>query len=77
MIVITGSLFQLFGPLSSIQGNSVYYSGVLFFAISRVALLGVVFNKPIGKAPKPQRHPNIELPHVTIQMPVYKEGLKG
>jgi hypothetical protein len=50
---------------------------VPLLAISRVALLEVVFNKPIGKAPKPQRHPNIELPHVTIQMPVYKEGLKG
>lgn len=56
MIVITGSLFQLFGPLSGVQGNSVYYS---------------------GKAPKPGRYPDIELPHVTIQMPVYKEGLKG
>ncbi|KAF2815203.1 uncharacterized protein BDZ99DRAFT_485622 [Mytilinidion resinicola] len=56
MIVITGSLFQLFGPLSGVHGNSLYYS---------------------GKAPKPGRHANVELPHVTIQMPVYKEGLKG
>jgi hypothetical protein len=56
MVVISGSLFQLFGPLSSLQGNSIYYS---------------------GKAPKPGRHRNVELPHVTIQMPVYKEGLKG
>ncbi|KAH7126787.1 glycosyl transferase family group 2-domain-containing protein [Dendryphion nanum] len=30
-----------------------------------------------GKAPKPARHANYELPHITIQMPVYKEGLKG
>ena len=56
MIVITGSLFQLFGPLSGIAGNSKFYS---------------------GKAPKPARHVDLQLPHVTIQMPVYKEGLKG
>ncbi|KAF8242296.1 hypothetical protein K440DRAFT_607581 [Wilcoxina mikolae CBS 423.85] len=56
MIVLTGSLFQLFGPLSGVEGNSMYYS---------------------GKAPKPGRYPDYELPHVTIQMPVYKEGLKG
>jgi hypothetical protein len=56
MIVITGSLFQLVGPLSSIGQNSLYYS---------------------GKAPKVGRYADLELPHVTIQMPVYKEGLKG
>lgn len=56
MIVITGSVFQLFGPLSSIQENSMFYS---------------------AKAPKIGRHKDYELPHVTIQMPVYKEGLKG
>ncbi|KAL5351998.1 hypothetical protein ACLOAV_003862 [Pseudogymnoascus australis] len=27
--------------------------------------------------PKLSRHRNYELPHITIQMPVYKEGLKG
>lgn len=56
MIVIMGSLFQLFGPLSSVQNNSVFYS---------------------AKPPKPGRYKDYELPHVTIQMPVYKEGLKG
>lgn len=30
-----------------------------------------------GRAPELWRHPNIEWPHITIQMPVYKEGLKG
>lgn len=30
-----------------------------------------------SRAPDIRRHPNIELPHITIQMPVYKEGLKG
>lgn len=34
-------------------------------------------NEAIGKAPKRLRHQDYELPHVTIQMPVYKEGLKG
>ncbi|KAK0664079.1 hypothetical protein DIS24_g683 [Lasiodiplodia hormozganensis] len=56
MIVITGSIFQLFGPLSGVQGNSMFYS---------------------AKAPKLGRHADYDLPHVTIQMPVYKEGLKG
>lgn len=56
MVVITGSVFQLFGPLSSVQKNSVFYS---------------------AKAPKAGRYKDLELPHVTIQMPVYKEGLKG
>lgn len=27
--------------------------------------------------PKPGHHKGMELPHITIQMPVYKEGLKG
>lgn len=31
----------------------------------------------IGLKPKRMRHQDYELPHVTIQMPVYKEGLKG
>ncbi|QIW95398.1 hypothetical protein AMS68_000916 [Peltaster fructicola] len=56
MIVLTGSLYQIFGPLSALQTNSMYYS---------------------GKPPKPGRYKDYELPHVTIQMPVYKEGLKG
>jgi hypothetical protein len=30
-----------------------------------------------SRAPDIRRHPNIEFPHITIQMPVYKEGLKG
>jgi len=56
MIVITGSLFQLFGPISGVETNSMFYS---------------------AKPPKPERYPDLELPHITIQMPVYKEGLKG
>jgi hypothetical protein len=27
MVVITGSAFQLFGPLTNVQNNSMYYSG--------------------------------------------------
>lgn len=30
-----------------------------------------------ARGPDPSRHSNTELPHVTIQMPVYKEGLSG
>lgn len=55
-VVIGGSLFQLFGPLTYVRSNSMYYS---------------------AKAPKWERYPDYELPHVTIQMPVYKEGLGG
>ncbi|KAK0111250.1 hypothetical protein ONS95_001622 [Cadophora gregata] len=55
-VVIGGSLFQLFGPLTYVRSNSMFYS---------------------AKAPKRERYPDLELPHITIQMPVYKEGLKG
>ncbi|KAI1848718.1 hypothetical protein JX266_005577 [Neoarthrinium moseri] len=30
-----------------------------------------------SRPPSRKRHPNIEWPHITVQMPVYKEGLKG
>lgn len=30
-----------------------------------------------SQPPNPKRHPDFQYPHVTIQMPVYKEGLKG
>lgn len=30
-----------------------------------------------SRAPERRRHANIKWPHITIQMPVYKEGLKG
>ncbi len=49
-------IFQVFGPVSDIKGNSRYHSAI---------------------APDPNRHRDIEYPHITIQMPVYKEGLKG
>jgi hypothetical protein len=55
-VVIGGSLFQLFGPLTYVRSNSMFYS---------------------AKAPKRERYPDLELPHITIQMPVYKEGLGG
>jgi len=31
----------------------------------------------VAVKPNPQRHRDYELPHITIQMPVYKEGLRG
>lgn len=60
----------------------------LFFV---VVIIGIVFQLfgPLASvrsknsnyysclAPDIRRHPNIEWPHITIQMPVYKEGLKG
>ncbi|KAH7633790.1 glycosyl transferase family group 2-domain-containing protein [Sordaria sp. MPI-SDFR-AT-0083] len=51
---LAGNLFQVFGPISSIDNNSKYYSG-----------------KPPQRL---DRHLHT-LPHVTFQMPVYKEGL--
>lgn len=50
------NLYQTFGPISSVDKNSRYYS---------------------GKPPKRLNRETHKLPHVTIQMPVYKEGLKG
>ncbi len=50
---VIGIIFQLFGPVRQMQGNSCYYSGK---APSRIT----------GR-----------LPHITIQMPVYKESLEG
>jgi hypothetical protein len=45
MIVITGSLFQLFGPLSGVHGNSVYYSGEYLSPASNRPRLGVNFHQ--------------------------------
>ncbi|KAH6655564.1 glycosyl transferase family group 2-domain-containing protein [Truncatella angustata] len=53
---ICGNLFQVFGPISSVDKNSKFYS---------------------GKAPKRLDRNFSTLPHVTVQMPVYKEGLNG
>ncbi|KAI9699641.1 MAG: hypothetical protein M1836_002675 [Candelina mexicana] len=51
---VAGCLAQLFGPISQMQQNSKFFSGI---------------------AP-PRLNGNIRtLPHVTIQCPVYKEGL--
>ncbi|KAJ4395159.1 hypothetical protein N0V85_006654 [Neurospora sp. IMI 360204] len=51
---LAGNLFQIFGPISSVENNSKYYSG-----------------KPPQRLDRHQQ----TLPHVTFQMPVYKEGL--
>lgn len=53
---IWGNLFQLFGPISQMNENTKFYSGVPPKRLSRDKGL---------------------LPHVTIQMPVYKEGLRA
>jgi len=60
----------------------------LFFTIVVIGtafqLIGPINDVKMGnsrfyssRAPDIKRHPNIDFPHITIQMPVYKEGLKG
>ncbi|KAI4717821.1 hypothetical protein E4T48_05997 [Aureobasidium sp. EXF-10727] len=52
---LVGNIFQIFGPISQVQSNTKYYSGL-----------------------PPKRLPTGSLlPHVTIQCPVYKEGLQS
>lgn len=52
---LIGNIFQIFGPISQVQSNTKYYSGL-----------------------PPKRLPSGSvLPHVTIQCPVYKEGLQS
>jgi membrane glycosyltransferase len=51
---LIGNLFQIFGPISQVQSNTKYYSGL-----------------------PPKRLTGGPLPHVTIQCPVYKEGLQS
>lgn len=53
---VIGSIAQCIGPISQLNENTKYYSGV---------------------APKRLKRDNGPLPHVTIQMPVYKEGLQA
>lgn len=53
---LVACLFQLFGPVSDIKGNSRYHSAI---------------------APSPTRYLDIEYPHITIQVPIFKEGLTG
>ncbi|KAK1598568.1 glycosyl transferase family group 2-domain-containing protein [Colletotrichum navitas] len=55
-ISIAGVIFQVFGPISSINANSANYS---------------------GKPPRRLNPYQQQLPHVTFQMPVYKEGLSA
>ncbi|TKA62651.1 hypothetical protein B0A49_06523 [Cryomyces minteri] len=57
-IVIFTDLFQMMGPISSVQSNSRFYSATRP-SISRAYSEG------------------FEPPHITIQMPVYKESLAG
>ena len=54
MQVIITNLFQMFGPISQLNMNTRFYSGV---------------------SPRQLDRNLVTLPHVTIQMPVYKEGL--
>lgn len=56
MQIIIVNLAQIFGPISQLNINSKFFSGI--------------------KPPRLNRNDG-PLPHVTIQMPVYKEGLVG
>ena len=53
---LVGNVLQLIGPISQMNSNSKFYSGL---------------------KPKRLRRDHAALPHVTIQMPVYKEGLQA
>lgn len=53
---VAGNLAQLFGPISQMNENSKYFSGI---------------------APRRLRADDGPLPHITIQCPVYKEGLQA
>jgi len=53
---LVGNVAQLIGPISQMNQNSKFYSGV---------------------RPRRLRRDNGPLPHLTIQMPVYKEGLQA
>jgi hypothetical protein len=66
----------------------VFMFFALFFMVVLIGclfqLLGPVQDAKTGntryyssRAPRRERHRKLELPHITIQMPVYKEGLKG
>ncbi|KAK2624996.1 hypothetical protein QTJ16_005365 [Diplocarpon rosae] len=57
MQIVVVNLFQMFGPISQVNINSKFYSGI---APRRL-------NRNRGEI----------LPHFTIQMPVYKEGLRA
>jgi hypothetical protein len=55
MQIVIVNIAQIIGPISQLNTNSKFYSGIA-----------------------PPRYRSIgPLPHVTIQMPVYKEGLQG
>ncbi|EAW08577.1 uncharacterized protein ACLA_033130 [Aspergillus clavatus NRRL 1] len=62
-IVLVTSVFQLFLPASFCLKNSKFHSGDT--------------EDSSAVKPNPKAHGEYELPHITIQMPVYKEGLKG
>lgn len=57
-VIIFTDLFQIFGPITSVQSNNRFYSSIRP-SISRAYAEG------------------FEPPHITIQMPVYKESLAG
>ncbi|KAL3488155.1 glycosyl transferase family group 2-domain-containing protein [Aspergillus germanicus] len=65
-IVLVTSAFQLFLPAGFVLKNSKFHSGTYESLLVSSTV-----------KPNPKAHRDYELPHITIQMPVYKEGLKG
>jgi hypothetical protein len=73
-----------FGLVATIPPLTLF--SLFFFIVLVTSLFQLVL--PVGGClknsrfhsavkPNPKRHRDYELPHITIQMPVYKEGLKG
>jgi len=67
---IVDGLMEIFGPRPSRRSN--FFSGMWFWVPQFILS---VFMVGSGKAPNIQRAKEIPLPHITIQMPVYKESL--
>lgn len=72
VLVVTIPLFGVFSFFFLVVIVSSFFE---FFApLDFVSQNSVYYS---GKAPKITEHSGEQLPHITIQMPVYKEGLKG
>ncbi|RGP78915.1 hypothetical protein FLONG3_2820 [Fusarium longipes] len=73
--------FGLLATIPPLTLFSLFFFIVLVTSIFQLLLpvSDCLKNSPFHSAikPNPKRHHDYELPHITIQMPVYKEGLKG
>jgi hypothetical protein len=79
-VVVVNSGFQLLLPANQCRRNSRYHSGKWNHRVKLILMCGNATDSgfdAVAVKPNPQRHRDYELPHITIQMPVYKEGLRG